>query len=395
MVRREPVLSKVSVLVALALCCTGNADVPRSLADFLSRRPVDSLPGLPGMAVVSSVDVDRWIDLLQLAPEQAAEVRAGFDQWIANTHNPYVDAALPRYLDLAGKAAALLNAEGDPSENHTTAFATASVEVERVMVAMDVLERAFIDSFQKYAPPTRDDLLWRIRSESTRRAAVNTIGTQSRWIRFDVWAIWDGVCQRVAPEARETARAALIQHDRECVRLTMDWARARLEGGRQVQRWLLDDARGQPARDPAKLWERSAALEAALRDLHVATVEVIVDGLDKSIGSDAWSLYVACTFPEVIDGPELPQARDTLDALIDRCGADLDCLARALAIRDTFERDYAAATTAMRDACARWDEAVASGVGNARPQGLSVALSAQRDARRALCDEVVSKFSDR
>ena len=35
-----------------------------------------------------------------------------------------------------------------------------------------------------------------------------------------------------------------------------------------------DDALGRPSRDPAKLWERSAALEAAMRDLHVELADL-------------------------------------------------------------------------------------------------------------------------
>lgn len=392
MVHRESALNLVILAFVMSLSCQARPDAPRTLADFRSAKPVETLPGLPGMAVLGAADVDRWIELLQLAPDQAAEARRSFDRWIVDSHNPYVNVALPRFLDLAGKAAVLLGAEGDPTEDQTSSFATASLEAERIMVAMDALEHTFIDQLEHLAPDDRIGLLWRLRAESTRRSVVGTIGTQSRWIRFDVWAIWDEVRENVAPDALETAGGLLLRHDRDCVRLSLAWARSRLEAGRQVQRWLVDDALGRPSRDPAKLWERSAALEAAMRDLHVATVDAIVARLDERGAAQVRSLYLARTFPEVADGPELPRVRSMLAALVERCGTDEDQRRRACLDRDAFESAYAAATKAMCDVCIRWDEDVASGVGTARPQGLEAALSAQREARRALCDEMQQRL---
>jgi hypothetical protein len=368
-----------------------NPVAPRSLADHLSASGITMGPAVPFKSVLARKELEQWITHLSCDPVQASAVRAAYDRWLLERHNPMVDASLPRFLDLCDRFAKAVDAHGDSSPRAAAAFDAASREAGRILVESHASESALVDEVSGLIAADERDRLSRWHVSAAQRM-VEAIGTNDRWIRCDPWLALDEQLGSLGPEQRACVVACLRRHDAACAPLLVEWSRAMLESGRQSQRMFAAEAAGEPSQDARVIWSKPARLQASVRQLHVQAMDDAVACLDAAGAIVAREAVSAYLFPECAVGPELAAVRDAMLRANAWAGSDPTRVSAVEAERVRFDTAYASATKALEARCVQWDEARATGVSGLTAAGLPVALKPDLEARRSLCDETRTRL---
>jgi len=376
---------------------------PRSLKDFrhvgVGVGTVSS--ALPAHEVLTWPELKRWLQATAAGPDEIDRVRARFDRFVREEHNPTVDRELTEFHAVAGENSKAMQAHGILSDEFEASSSLTRVVTRRAIEAIESMELRFVESLEPLLEPSRVRELRVLRARAVRRSA-RSITSLNRWIVLEWRDVVDRLPDELLTEEEIAAvRVRLADHEEALAGLLREWFNARLDAGERVLRQLRANADGAESRSPADAWRRPAAVVRRIRDLNRRTADALVE-LVAAVDEDR-ALFVRAAldtamYPQISPDAEFDEARAWLTSVADDESLTPGQRSTAAKLLDELVARHAELTVELVATIDAFDDEILTGVGFLRPSDLPATLAEPLAGRsemlRELIDRAAGVFGD-
>lgn len=383
-------------LAALALVCASVAvaDEPKVLRNYVQAGVGYAHPAMPADSALTRAEVIHWARVLDLTEEQSSTILAMYESYVRDHRNPLLDRSMPPYLAKASEASKTLQVSGVTSREFSKVWQETYRAASQLMLAALQDELQFIDSIAPVLTAFQVERLDVLRGVARRRKC-HSVATTDRWLNLELRELWGDLPKnQVTDEDRALIVTKLDQYERELTSLLEQWCTSQLNAGRKIQNLLSESSPGTPDaadNDPAKIWARPANVVKRIRDLQLRVNDELLAQLPGNLAADMRRVCEIRFFPELYPdvAHESTVRRFTEVASDDTVSPDVRSTASGL--RDLYEQRYSELCKRLELACKHWDDEVAAGVGEARPQDLLQAIQSDLNERRELSEEFLKR----
>ena len=384
---------KLAVIVFLSAGIAA-ADEPKVLRNYMQPEVGYAYPAMPADTPLTRAEVIDWNRIFDLTKEQSSMILSMYESYVRDHRNPLFDRLMPHYLAKASEASKTLQASGVSSQEFNTVWQDTCRAANQLMIAALQDELQFIDSLVPVLTPAQVEQLEVLRGHAKRRKCHSVV-TTDRWVNLELRDLWGNLpASQVTDENRAVIMAKLSEYERELTSLLEKWSASQLDAGRKTQDLLSGSARGAPDsedNDPARIWARPAKVIKRIRDLHLRFNQDLLATLPGDVASEVQRVCQIRFFPEIY--PDAAHANTV--RLFSHVASDdavtADVRSTVSGLREFYEQRYAELCKRLERACNQWDDDVASGVGEARPQNLVAAIQPDLFERRELSEDLLRR----
>ena len=384
-------LSALFLSVILALC----GDVkPKTLDDFVHAGVGYLQPAWPAKSTLTQNEIARWRGILGATDGQMVVIERMYQDHLRDVHNPHLEREVPRYLAKAAEASVAFQTHGMTSSEFNTAWMDVSRSSTQLMNSSAELELKFIDSLEPLLLPDQIKGLHVLRGFASRRKSRSVVSTD-RWILLELREVWEPlVLQGVDVSPRLAVSERLWEYEQSLTALLDQWSTSQLDAGRKIQSGFSAAARNgyeDPQFDPKRIWARSAALTKRIRELHLSVNIELLTLVSPDVAREVRTVVNARLFPELYPDESHGRVEQSSQNYLKRATLSADSRTSMIALRATFDQTYDDISLRLEAACIAWDDEVASGVGQARPQDLVTNLVPLLKDRQTICEEFLKR----
>lgn len=367
-----------ALFLSVILAASGDVE-PKTLGDFVRGGVGYVQSAWPAKSTLTQNELARWREILGATDGQMVAIERMYQDHLRDVHNPQLEREVPQYLAKAAEASVALRTHGMASSEFNTAWLVVSRSAIQLMNSSTELELKFIDSLEPLLLPDQIDGLHVLRGFASRRKS-RSVASTDRWILLELRELWDPLVVQWADASQRLAVGKrLVEYEQSLTALLDQWSTSQLDAGRRIQLGFFAAARDgyeDPQFDPKQIWARSAALTKRIRELHLSVNIELLTLASPDVAREVRAVVNARLFPELY--PDESHVR------VER--SSKNCLERA-----TFDQTYDDISRRLEAACIAWDDEVASGVGQARPQDLAASLVPLLNDRQTMCEEFLKR----
>lgn len=369
-------LSALFLSVILALC----GDVkPKTLDDFVHAGVGYLQPAWPAKSTLTQNEIARWRGILGATDGQMVVIERMYQDHLRDVHNPHLEREVPRYLAKAAEASVAFQTHGMTSSEFNTAWMDVCRSSTQLMNSSAELELKFIDSLEPLLLPDQIKGLHVLRGFASRRKSRSVVSTD-RWILLELREVWERlVVQGVDVSQRLAVSERLGEYEKSLTALLDQWSTSQLDAGRKIQSGFSAaalDGYEDPQFDPKQICARSAALTKRIRELHLSINIELLTLVSPDVAREVRALVNARLFPELYPDESHGRVEQSSQNFLKRA---------------TFDQTYDDISLRLEAACIAWDDEVASGVRQARPQDLAASLLPLLKDRQTMCEEFLKR----